>query len=200
MNIFYLDPDPTICAQWHVDKHVVKMILEYAQLLSTAHRILDGVPVEVPYTPVKAIYHANKQFSHLEYGKQKVRIDLTLHHTDIMKERYLYRHTHPNHPSAIWVRESATNYLWLLDLLCALLSEYTYRYGKKHKTAALIPYLAACPNNITRGLYRTEPTPAMEEQYKVEGDSIASYHAYYNGAKRDMFAWKKREVPSFIIV
>lgn len=43
MNIFYVHSDPVICAQQHVDKHVVKMILEYAQLMSTAHRILDGV-------------------------------------------------------------------------------------------------------------------------------------------------------------
>lgn len=42
MNIFYLDHDPVICAQLHCDKHVVKMILESAQLLSTAHRVLDG--------------------------------------------------------------------------------------------------------------------------------------------------------------
>ena len=41
MNIFYLDKDPKIAAQMHCDKHCVKMILEYAQLLSTAHRILD---------------------------------------------------------------------------------------------------------------------------------------------------------------
>lgn len=41
MNIFFLDPDVRECAQAHVDKHVVKMILEYAQLLSTAHRVLD---------------------------------------------------------------------------------------------------------------------------------------------------------------
>ena len=40
MNIFYLDADPVKCAQAHVDKHVVKMILEYAQLL--AHRVIDG--------------------------------------------------------------------------------------------------------------------------------------------------------------
>ena len=45
MNIFYLDNDVDVCAQMHVDKHVVKMILEYAQLLSTAHRLLDGVEV-----------------------------------------------------------------------------------------------------------------------------------------------------------
>ena len=37
MNIFYLDNDPKVCAQYHVDKHVVKMILETAQLLSTTH-------------------------------------------------------------------------------------------------------------------------------------------------------------------
>lgn len=41
MNIFYLDESPIDCATYHVDKHVVKMILEYAQLLSTAHRVLD---------------------------------------------------------------------------------------------------------------------------------------------------------------
>jgi hypothetical protein len=42
MNIFYLDKDPVIAAQMMCDKHVVKMILESAQLLSTAHRVLDG--------------------------------------------------------------------------------------------------------------------------------------------------------------
>ena len=42
MNIFYLDRDPKIAAQMHCDKHVVKMILESAQMLSIAHRVLDG--------------------------------------------------------------------------------------------------------------------------------------------------------------
>lgn len=42
MNIFFLSPDPTECAIMHNDKHVIKMILEYAQLLSTAHHVLDG--------------------------------------------------------------------------------------------------------------------------------------------------------------
>ena len=42
MNIFYLDNDPIKSAELHCDKHVVKMIIEYAQLMSTAHRVLDG--------------------------------------------------------------------------------------------------------------------------------------------------------------
>ena len=42
MNIFYLDKNPVVAAQMQCDKHVVKMILESAQMLSTAHRVLDG--------------------------------------------------------------------------------------------------------------------------------------------------------------
>lgn len=38
MNIFRLDDDPHVCAQYHNDRHVVKMVTEYCQLLSTAHR------------------------------------------------------------------------------------------------------------------------------------------------------------------
>ena len=40
MNIFYLDTDPKLCAQMHCDAHVRKMIIEYAQILSTTHRQL----------------------------------------------------------------------------------------------------------------------------------------------------------------
>jgi hypothetical protein len=42
MNVFYLHEDPKICATMHADKHVVKMIVEYGQMMSTAHRVLDG--------------------------------------------------------------------------------------------------------------------------------------------------------------
>ena len=42
MNIFYLDKDPIEAAKQSCDKHVVKMIVESAQMLSTAHRMIDG--------------------------------------------------------------------------------------------------------------------------------------------------------------
>ena len=41
INIFFLDNHPARAAEQMCDKHVVKMILESAQMLSTAHRILD---------------------------------------------------------------------------------------------------------------------------------------------------------------
>ena len=40
MNLFFLDIDPKKCAEYHCDKHVIKMILELAQMLYTCHNIL----------------------------------------------------------------------------------------------------------------------------------------------------------------
>jgi len=49
MNIFYLDEDPKTCAQYHCDTHCNKMILETAQLLSTAHRETGSPHAEFVY-------------------------------------------------------------------------------------------------------------------------------------------------------
>ena len=40
MNLFYLDRDPVVAASYHYDKHKVKMVLEAAQMLCTAHHCL----------------------------------------------------------------------------------------------------------------------------------------------------------------
>lgn len=48
MNIFFLDWDPIICAQMHVDKHVVKMILETCQILCAVHHLIES-SYEQPY-------------------------------------------------------------------------------------------------------------------------------------------------------
>ena len=55
MNIFFVDRDPEQCARDHCDKHVCKMVIEYGQLLSTAHRVLDGddAPDEVYQQPTR---------------------------------------------------------------------------------------------------------------------------------------------------
>ena len=49
MNIFVLDRDVRKCAQYHNDKHVVKMILESAQLLCGVHHMVEENTDEVPY-------------------------------------------------------------------------------------------------------------------------------------------------------
>lgn len=49
MNIFILEWDPVTCAQWHCDKHVVKMPLETTQMLCSVHWRYDNA---APYLPV----------------------------------------------------------------------------------------------------------------------------------------------------
>ena len=183
MNIFYLDHDPVKCAQYHVDKHVVKMILEYCQLLSTAHRIIDG----------KEIIAESKT------GRKVKRWILPDE-----RETILYSATHVNHPSAVWCRETAGNYHWLYKLLTSLCEEYTYRYGKVHKcqSSGLVEALQFAPNKITSYDLFSGPTPAMPDHCKVPGDSLKSYRNYYIMEKQRMWSWKgkinKREVPPFM--
>lgn len=179
MNIFYLHNDPKICAEMHVNRHVTKMVIEYAQLLSTAHRLLDG----------------NLCVSLSANGRKR--------QTYILpddREHVLYAATHANHPSAIWARQSSTNYYWLFNLWTALMKEYTYRYGKNHASERLHNYLYVCPTNIAEGPF-TEPTPAMPDEVKVAGNSIASYHNYYIQNKKHLANWQgkinSRPVPSW---
>ena len=171
MNIFYLDNNPQKCAEMHVDKHCVKMILEYAQLLSTAHRILDGVPT---------------------VGLSKTGRKQTRYVLPDTRDSILYSATHINHPSSVWVRQSSTNYMWLAELLEECCKEYTYRYGKVHKveSSGLMQTLKNnFPKNISDKPF-TEPTPAMPDEVKIYGNSIASYRNYYFKNKQHLISWK----------
>ena len=51
MNIFYLDKSPRVAAEWHGDKHVCKMIVETAQMLSTAHYVQEMSGRRLLYKP-----------------------------------------------------------------------------------------------------------------------------------------------------
>lgn len=59
MNIFYIHEDPTMCAKAMSDKHVVKMILESAQLLSTAHHVLDSPLASLLYKKTHVNHPSN---------------------------------------------------------------------------------------------------------------------------------------------
>ena len=43
MNIFHLDHDPALSAQYHCDKHISKMLIETAQMLCTTARTLYNI-------------------------------------------------------------------------------------------------------------------------------------------------------------
>ena len=174
MNIFYLHEETKECAKQHLDKHVVKMILEYAQLLSTAHRLLDGYEYE------------GKSIS----GRKAMRWKL-----NDVREDNLYMASHMKHPSGIWCRETSDNYLWLYNLWRDLMKEYTFRYGKHHVAERLIPFLDNLPKNIKFGALTPMPQ-CMPEQYKVD-DSIQAYKNYYIGDKQRFAVWTNRPIPEW---
>jgi hypothetical protein len=177
MNIFYLHTDTKECAKQHLDKHVVKMILEYAQLLSTAHRLLDGYEYE------------GKSVS----GRKAMRWKL-----DDSREDNLYMASHMKHPSGIWCRENLSNYTWLYTLWRNLMEEYTFRYGKHHVAERLISFLETPPINIVEGNITSMPQ-CMPENYKVPDNSIQAYHNYYIGDKQRFAVWTNRPIPSWYV-
>jgi len=168
MNIFYLSNSTTKCAEYHVDRHVTKMCIEYAQLLSTTHRLLDGT----------------EYYDKTSNGR-KIKRWLLLDE----RESLLMKSTHPSHPSALWCRESKENYVWLYNLWKDLLKEYTYRYGKSHACSRLLNILSQPPTNISNKPF-TAPTPAMPDDVKITGNSLASYRNYYINNKTHLASWK----------
>ena len=179
MNIFYLSAYPDQCAEMHNNSHCSKMIIEYAQLMSTAHRVLDGIEY---------------------YGRTKNNRKIKRWKLNSELECILYKASHINHPSGIWVRQSEKNYLWLYELWTELNKEFMYRYDhdRSHESfRKLEEALYRLPMNIPYGNW-TEPTPAMPDDVKNES-SLVSYRNYYIKYKQHLAKWKKREEPHWYV-
>lgn len=72
MNIFYIATDPWVAAQMHCDQHVGKMLIESAQMLSTAHRVLDNNA----YADASGLYQA----AHVNHPSSRWVRESTLHY------------------------------------------------------------------------------------------------------------------------
>lgn len=175
MNIFVLDYNPKISAAYHSDKHVGKMILESAQLLSTAHRYLDG-----------------RETIKLSSNNRRIKTWVL----DDGREDLLYKSTHVNHPCALWVRESEENYLWLYELYLSLIIENKKRTGKIHKSSELAETLLTPPKNIP-SIGLTRFALAMPDEFKVS-DAVESYRNYYKNGKADLLVYKNVEKPEWL--
>jgi len=187
MNIFILHLNTKICAMYHCDKHVVKMILEYVQLLYTACWYVwyeHDNNIQIEDRSEKVDYKVNmSSLPEWILTAPKTKTGLTG-----------YRATHYNHPCAIWVRESLENYLYLCQLGIDLCDEYTYRYGKTHMCQQHLIWLQDnFPPIPSYGL--TQMKTAMPDKYKNENDVVKSYRQYYNGDKTTFAKWSKRDIP-----
>ena len=180
MNIFVLDENPAVSAQMMCDKHIPKMIVEAAQMLSTAHRMLDG--------------YSEKRLS--KSGKRM--INYWVHRNNNL-EASLYKAVHHGHPCTKWTMESKANYDWHYEHFVALCDEFKYRFGKPHMTSdKLTETLQRAPDNIS-DITMTPFAQAMSHYPEciVEGDPVQAYRNYYHTAKPFAKWAKGRAAPSW---
>jgi len=156
MNIFHLDKDPVLCAQYHCDKHVVKMILETGQMLCTAYQRHYGLKDD------------------------------------------LYKPAYPHHPMTKWVGDSGGNFYFTIKLFDALLTEYTSRYNKVHKTSKIILLFNSKYKkwDNMEGDFTTPPL-CMPDEYKLD-DYVQSYKNYYIGEKMYFAKYNYSETPYWL--
>jgi hypothetical protein len=168
MNIFFLDSDPEKSAEYHCDKHVVKMLLEIVQLLFTAHHIL-GTPKELlAYKPISNVKHPMciwiiKSSENYKYGAV-LGLCLSKEYT------YRYEKIHSCDKHIKWLINNVPNCTGLID------------YSDK---------TVLSKNNI---LNLTRIPLCMPED-SMNNNTIESYRKYYRIHKVYFAKWTSRNVP-----
>eukprot|EP00930_Biecheleria_cincta_P061015 TRINITY_DN46584_c0_g1_i1.p1 TRINITY_DN46584_c0_g1~~TRINITY_DN46584_c0_g1_i1.p1 ORF type:complete len:315 (-),score=57.47 TRINITY_DN46584_c0_g1_i1:115-1059(-) len=176
MNIFFLHMSPKQCAKMHANIHVVKMIVETAQLLCNVHRRQR----EHCLPP----YMTQRQMARIPYKESAS--------------------GHRKLGSMIWVAESLGNYRWAVQLGLELCNEYNAGRGRaagktsKHKTQKVLEWLRDHEPNFKiqrRTPVRTKHL-AMPARFKKAETSVQAYRDYYFSKRRTMeMVWPAGKTP-----
>jgi len=169
MNLFFLDIDPKKCAEYHCDKHVVKMIIEIVQMLYAAHHINkselppDCYKVHSPNHPTCVWIRQNK--NNYIYAST-LAVELAKEYT----HRYFKIHKSQKH--AEWLHQNVPDF-----------KESNYKNQ---------PRLSK--NLYFQSLGMTDIPLAMPVDCFLE-DTIKSYRKYYLLHKKRFVKWTLRDIP-----
>lgn len=95
MNLFILSLDPTKTAEYMMDKHIAKIILEAVQMLYTTHRLLAVETAGTAVDPcVYKIAHKNHPVT-IWCRAAQANFIWTLDLIDAMHAEWKYRYGHP---------------------------------------------------------------------------------------------------------
>ena len=186
MNIFILDQNVELSAQWHVDRHIVKMPLEMAQMLCTNLYVLNGMTSKAQsFRQEDKVQEIFKNFPKRKENSTRV--------------RDYYMIYNPKHPCTIWLRESVENCKYGLHLFSELLKEYQFRYRRSGILREVCEWMK---ENYDFSLFnKVELTPfaqALPEELKSD-DAVESYRKYYIRDKSHIAKWTDRESPEWWI-
>jgi len=167
---------PAEAARWHANIHIVKMIVETAQLLCNVHHRAREASAgcDPPYTRRDRVPYRDSAAGHRKLG------------------------------SMIWVAESLGNYRWAVCLGLALCKEYNRGRGRAkgktsaHRTQAVLEWLRDHEPNIRRK--RRTPVQArhlaMPDKFKKAASSVEAYRDYYFSKRRTMaMEWPEGRIP-----
>lgn len=176
MNLFILDYDHDKNAEYHIDKHVLKMQLEATQLLSTAL----WVDKYIGYVPRKLTAEELALLQGYKYNEPDIELRTFT--------RYLP--CHHNHPCSVWVRSSLENFYWTCCYVNALNAEAQIRGYSEHSSCIECNRLPEPINMRDVGL--TPFAQAMPDAYK-NADAVQAYRTYYRKDKADIATWKTKQ-------
>jgi hypothetical protein len=155
MNIFYTNSNSHLAANELCRVHQIKMILEYSQLLSAAHHIIDS----------------------------SERVDI-------------YKLSHANHPSALWVRSSRQHYEWLYKTLRQLHKLFSDHGLSNHSGLTVAKALKAPPVLLADMGFHPPPVAAPIEFKRMVWDGSCTTEQAYQAYLNYKFAeWQSRDKP-----
>lgn len=178
MNIFFLDTSPELAAQYQCDKHVVKMILESAQLLCTCHHVIGIENLPIKFYRQTHVNHPCSIWVRQHYFNYCWLAEHALH----LCEEYSYRYgkIHASQNLIEWLIVNEPNIRGWYFQKNEVYSPNTFRFGDKY--------------------WLTKPPQCMPDEYKSECPVVA-YRNYYSKNKRHEISckWTKRQIPEWWI-
>lgn len=196
MNIFFLHHNPATCAAMHCDKHVVKMILESSQLLSTAHHVLASpVCEEVEFlSNLLKPTHENHPCA-LWVRDSSGNYLWLLHLLDSLHGEY-----HRRYGRVHALRHMQLNYLCKLpasipsgNLTAPALAMPA---SAKVLTSSLLKRHSILSNKDGDGTYVSKMLSDVAPSFKFP-EAIYAYRSYYITHKAHMLSYTETEVPAW---
>lgn len=186
MNIFFLDHNPKKAAEYHCDKHVVKMCLEYAQILSTCYHICSKDKSEG-----KQLLSSLYKPTHVNHPCVKWACESYLHYTWLC---CLWAHTLFEYSNRYGGKDHKSS--MLLKYLCFAPAKLDLEKSRNLPVGQYLDInvehrLGYVYFNKNKETLLSKIVLAMPEQYKNPKDPVKSYRQYYIGEKNKFASWDK---------
>lgn len=115
----------------------------------------------------------------------------TAHHVLDTPVEGTYLPAHKNHPVNLWIRASSQHYEWVYQHALCIFAEYTARYGREHKSEAVLRKLRQPPASLKDEGFTPPPT-CMPDQY-IQNSVEQSYRTYMIAEKSYYATWKRNQ-------